>query len=227
MADALRPPTGHVFRVERTRGPAWYAKYRLPDGRQVQKRLGPAWTGRGRPPAGYFTKRLAEDWLRGVLEEARRGTLLLISEERFEEAVDTFDVLIERCRQAGPEPRKRAVLALNNKIAAFKHLGRIDDALACHRHLVEDFGIEALAAFDDTIRRFIDAGEPEQREALAGALWGKAGLLRELNRREEAIAVLTELIDRFDNEEHPVIAHVVASAREGRDHLLEEDAEAE
>jgi integrase len=75
MADDFRPPTGHVFRVERTRGPAWYAKYRLPDGRQIQKKLGPAWTGRGRPPAGYFTKRLAEDWLRGVLEQARRGTL--------------------------------------------------------------------------------------------------------------------------------------------------------
>ena len=70
-----RAPTGHVFRVERTRGPIWYAKYRLPDGRQVQKKLGPAWTGRGRPVAGYFTKRLAEDRLRETLEEARRGTL--------------------------------------------------------------------------------------------------------------------------------------------------------
>jgi integrase len=64
-----------VFRVERARGPVWFAKYRLPDGRQVQKRIGPAWTGRGRPAAGYVTKRLAEDWLRGVLDEARRGTL--------------------------------------------------------------------------------------------------------------------------------------------------------
>ena len=70
-----RPPSGHVFRVERTRGPVWYAKHRLPDGRQVQKKLGPAWTGRGRPAAGYLTKRLAEDWLRGVLDEARRGVL--------------------------------------------------------------------------------------------------------------------------------------------------------
>jgi hypothetical protein len=48
--------------MERARGPVWYAKFRLPDGRQVQKKLGPAWTGRGRPAAGYFTKRLAEDW---------------------------------------------------------------------------------------------------------------------------------------------------------------------
>jgi len=75
MAAAFRPPSGHVFRVERKRGAAWYAKYRLPDGRQVQKKLGPAWTERGRPPRGYFTKRIAEAWLRDTLDAARRGTL--------------------------------------------------------------------------------------------------------------------------------------------------------
>ncbi len=53
----------------------WYAKYRLPDGRQVKKKLGPAWTKRGRPPAGYFTRRQAEEWLRAALDQARRGTL--------------------------------------------------------------------------------------------------------------------------------------------------------
>jgi integrase len=67
--------SGHVFRAERKRGPVWYAKYRLPDGRQVQRKIGPAWTGRGRPLAGYYTKRLAEDWLRDVLDQARHGTL--------------------------------------------------------------------------------------------------------------------------------------------------------
>jgi integrase len=41
----------------------------------VQKKLGPAWTERGRPPAGYFSKRTAEDWLRSTLDEARRGVL--------------------------------------------------------------------------------------------------------------------------------------------------------
>ena len=75
MGEAFRPPSGHVFRVDRKRGPCWYAKYRLPDGRQVQRKLGPAWTSRGRPAAGYFTKRLAEDWLRETLDEARRGAL--------------------------------------------------------------------------------------------------------------------------------------------------------
>jgi integrase len=75
MAGELRPPTGHVFRVDRAHGPVWYGKYRLHDGRQVQKKIGPAWSERGRPPAGFFTKRLAEEWLRDVLHQASCGTL--------------------------------------------------------------------------------------------------------------------------------------------------------
>ena len=71
----LREPSGHVFRADRARGSVWYAKYRLPGGRQVQTKIGPAWTERGRPPAGYFTKRTADAWLRDVLDQARRGTL--------------------------------------------------------------------------------------------------------------------------------------------------------
>jgi len=64
VLEQKHPPSGHVFRVERKRGPAWYAKYRLPDGRQVQRRIGPAWTGRGRRPAGV----LLSGWLAGELE---------------------------------------------------------------------------------------------------------------------------------------------------------------
>jgi integrase len=64
-------PSGFVFKLEKARGPSWWAKYRLPDGTQVKRKVGPAWTGRGRPAAGYFTKRLAEDWLHDTLEEVR------------------------------------------------------------------------------------------------------------------------------------------------------------
>jgi integrase len=71
MAQAV---SGHVYRYEGTRRPTWRAKYRLPDGRQCQRTLGPAWTSRGRPPAGYFTKRTAEAWLRRTLVEAAAGT---------------------------------------------------------------------------------------------------------------------------------------------------------
>jgi len=60
----VRRASGQVFRVDRKRGPVWFAKYRLPDGRQVQKRIGSAWTQCGRPAEGTSTKRTAEAWAR-------------------------------------------------------------------------------------------------------------------------------------------------------------------
>jgi len=101
---ALQPPTGHVFRVNRSRGAVWYAKYRLPVGRQVQKKVGPAWTERGRPPAGYFTRRQAEDWLRDVLDQARRGTLpgLVRTGATFDDAAAEYLRYIEHDRARKP-----------------------------------------------------------------------------------------------------------------------------
>jgi hypothetical protein len=31
-----RPASGHAFRINRPKGLAWFAKHRLPEGRQVQ-----------------------------------------------------------------------------------------------------------------------------------------------------------------------------------------------
>ena len=69
--------SGHVRKRRRKRPPGdvYYLKYRLPDGRQVQKRLGPAWAGPGRPPTGHYTERTAHEALEAVLTDARRGTL--------------------------------------------------------------------------------------------------------------------------------------------------------
>jgi hypothetical protein len=63
--------SGHVFRREGVRGPVWYAKYRLPDGRQRQRRIGPAWTKVGRPAAGTYTRRTARAALADLLDMER------------------------------------------------------------------------------------------------------------------------------------------------------------
>jgi hypothetical protein len=39
----------------------------------MKRKIGPVWEGRGRPAAGYFTKRLAEDWLRDALDDIYRA----------------------------------------------------------------------------------------------------------------------------------------------------------
>jgi hypothetical protein len=60
-----RPVSGHNWRREGRRGPAYHAKYRFPDGRQRQQRIGPTWTA----PADYFTKARARARLDVLLVE--------------------------------------------------------------------------------------------------------------------------------------------------------------
>ncbi len=94
--------SGHVFRMDRQRGPQWYAKYRLGDGRQVQKRIGPAWTKRGRPPEGLHTKRTAEAWLEAVLAEARAGTRVGLVRVTFAQAADEWLRYVAQDRACKP-----------------------------------------------------------------------------------------------------------------------------
>jgi integrase len=96
--------SGQVFRVEGKRRPVWRAKYRLPDGRQVQHTIGPAWTARGRPAAGYFTKRSAEAWLSSVLSTARAGALpgMVRTGVTFAEACEEYLRWLEQDRDRKP-----------------------------------------------------------------------------------------------------------------------------
>lgn len=93
--------SGHVDRRDGKRGPVWYAKYRLADGVQVQKRIGPAWTQRGRPADGYFTKRSAEALLHALLVKARAG-LVVRTGVLFEEAAAEWLRYVEEDRSIKP-----------------------------------------------------------------------------------------------------------------------------
>jgi integrase len=162
------PPTGHVFRVERVRGAAWYAKYRLPDGRQIQKKLGPAWTGRGRPPAGYFTKRLAEDWLRSVMEEARRGTLpgLVRTGATFADAAAEYQRYIEQDRGRKPSTLRGYRSAIEAHLLP-----------AFGTRPVESVGTEEIEAWIATV-----GNSPRTRNKLLILVHGVLGRARKIYR---------------------------------------------
>jgi integrase len=101
----MRWGSGRVVVIERKRGSVWYAQYRPSSGRQTQRALGPAWSGRGRPPAGYFTKRLAEDWLRDkLLEDAHRARSAPVVDTgtTFAEAADEYLRYAEEDRGCKP-----------------------------------------------------------------------------------------------------------------------------
>jgi integrase len=96
--------SGSVAVVERARGPQFYARYRLADGKQVQRRLGPAWTKRGRPPEGYMTRAEAEARLQALLEEAERGLAPIGTgaERTFGDACEEWLRYIEHDRARAP-----------------------------------------------------------------------------------------------------------------------------
>jgi hypothetical protein len=139
---ALEPATGHVYRRDGRRRSTWYAKYRLPDGRQVRKRIGPAWTERGRPPAGHYTTRTAGAWLRAVLDEARRGTLpgLVRTGATFADAAAEFLRYVEHDRSIKPSTLTDYRSIVSAHLVPARHAGRgghagEDRAMACDRDL--------------------------------------------------------------------------------------------
>ena len=67
--------SGHVKLAKRKRGDVWFLKYRMPSGKQLERRLGPAWTERSRPSAGFYTRKMAEEALSELLTDIRRGAV--------------------------------------------------------------------------------------------------------------------------------------------------------
>lgn len=101
---APRPISGHVFKRKGKRGVVWYAKFRLPDGRQQKKRLGLAWTEKTAPPDGYFTKGKAQAHLDELLRQTRDGSLpgLVQTGKTFSNAADEWLAYSENVRDCKP-----------------------------------------------------------------------------------------------------------------------------
>ena len=101
---APRPISGHVFKRKGKRGAVWYAKLRLPDGRQQKKRLGLAWTEKTAPPSGYFTKGKAQAHLDELLRQTREGTLpgLVQTGKTFANATEEWLAYCENVRDCKP-----------------------------------------------------------------------------------------------------------------------------
>jgi integrase len=132
--------SGHVKLRKGRRGSTWYLKYRLPDGRQVQRRLGPAWGGRGRPPAGHYTRRMAEEELQEVLTDARRGEL----DAPITTGVTFADATAEWLRHAAQDRACKASTLTDYRLV----VRRLDGALG--RIALEDIGTETIERWRDS-----------------------------------------------------------------------------
>jgi hypothetical protein len=84
------------------------------------------------------------------------------------------------------------------------------------------FGEDAVAALDEAARECGRALGPGMREQLAVLLLEKGMVLNELERPDDALATLNELISRFEPHEREAIQRVVATAQDVRGQLLEQ-----
>ena len=85
--------------IERKDGPVAYAKLKLPDGGQPQRRLGRLWTKRSAPPPGYVTRAQAEARLGAILAGDDALVNVQPSHVTFEAACDEHMRYLEHDRQ--------------------------------------------------------------------------------------------------------------------------------
>ena len=81
---------------------------------------------------------------------------------------------------------------------------------------LQNRGEEAVAAYDEVVRRFGDSRYPAILEWVAKALANKAAALGKLNRPQDALEVCDEVVRRFGESEMPGIRQQVAAAHLSR-----------
>src|SRR4051812_16347655 len=92
-------PTGYVRTIPRAGGDVFYAKLKLPDGSQPQRRLGKVWPKRTRPPEGYLTPSMAEARLQAILAGDDALVNVAPSHVTFRQACDEHLRYLEHDRQ--------------------------------------------------------------------------------------------------------------------------------
>src|SRR5690348_14866866 len=96
---AAAKPTGYVRTIPRAGGDVFYAKLKLPDGTQPQRRLGKVWTKRSQPPDGYLTRGMAEARLQAILAGDDPLVNVAPSHVTFRQACDEHLRYLEHDRQ--------------------------------------------------------------------------------------------------------------------------------
>jgi tetratricopeptide (TPR) repeat protein len=155
-------------------------------------------------------------------------TAALVAKGCYDEALDVLDTLLVRLAAVTqPSLRAKVAEALNNKASVLALLNRLAESESVREHLVTCFGDEILNVFDEYARRCERVPGLYAREQLASTLYGKASVLTDLGRRDDAIAVLTALITRFGEDSDPAIVAAVSRARElgrfGSERIAETD----
>jgi tetratricopeptide (TPR) repeat protein len=129
--------------------------------------------------------------------------LALDHDGRYEEAIAILDASIARFLGApAPALREHVALALRNKLGALECLRREETSASVDEDMVTRCGEEALAMLDELGRGYSQTDGQEVLEMLLVILRARASVLCDIDRRDEAVRILSELITRYENDEH-------------------------
>jgi integrase len=148
--------TGYVRTIQRADGPVLYAKLKLPDGTQPQRRLGRLWTKRSAPPDGFLTRGQAEARLASML--AGEDPTLAIAPIRL-----TFGAAVDEWLDRTENVDKRAVSTLRDyrgtaRLILTPHFGK-DTPL-------EQITREQVQAFADELARTAHYSQRTRQKSL-------------------------------------------------------------
>ncbi len=143
-----------------------------------------------------------------------------------EQALSVFELLASRLQGAtDPRLRKLSVHAQIRTGIVLNRLGRFEEAIAANERIFF-LGEPAIAALDEVAADIERRGGSFAREQLAWTLIARAAVIGQLQRRDETLAAVNDIIERFQNDDSPFIQGIVSMAREGREEVLAADEKA-
>jgi tetratricopeptide (TPR) repeat protein len=149
-----------------------------------------------------------------------RGRALTIL-ERYDEAIKAFDEVVELGRGMDTQPvRRDVVFAITNKATVLWALDRFEEWKLVPAEMNASLGEGGLDAFAEVINHAATADVPAAQPALVSAIFYRAQLLVERGRRDEALADLTDLITRFEDDDEESIQAIVGLARDLQERLI-------
>lgn len=147
----------------------------------------------------------------------------LLKEERFEEALSTFDTLIDQFKDHQEEKIHHLIVRSLATEEIIQRYGNEDDAeyqeLVAWVLLIKVIVFHDLGRIDDSIsavseidRRFGSCSNPYILEMVADALYEKILILRDASRQNEAIQLSDEVVRRFGKFKESGMVNCVANA---------------
>jgi tetratricopeptide (TPR) repeat protein len=138
---------------------------------------------------------------------------------RLDQGLRILDVVAAHLRDAAtPELRELVVSALLERSSALARLGHLPQAFKVYDEVL-NLGEPAIAPLENLANRAEQSDGSYARERAVSALFSRAVILQGLGHRDETLAAVDDIIERFEHDKSPLTKILVKKAREQRQEI--------